>query len=255
MRADLHIHTNYSFDSKATARQYIDMAIQRGVKVLCFTDHIEANQLFNTFNDFQFERRAREFGELKQEYKGQVLILSGVEFGEPHLHPKELQFVNSLGLDMIIGSVHYPLDYNMFVKKDCSRREYERIYDSFVYDMVSAGGFDVLGHIDLPKRYHDDYVEDIDQLRRSMEMCVRQGIVPEINTSSLRKGLAHPMPALSLVEYYAQHGGKYVTVNSDSHAAIDLNTDFDSVTSQLPSGVQCCCFVNRKLVPLGELKI
>lgn len=255
MRADLHIHTNYSFDSKATAQQYIDTALQRGVNVLCFTDHIEANDLFNTFNTFEFERRAKEFAELKKEYKGQVLILSGVEFGEPHMHPKEMAFINSLGLDMVIGSVHYPLDYSIYVKKDCSRREYERIYDKFVYDMVSAGGFDVLGHIDLPKRYHDDYVEDVEQLKRSMDMCIKQGIVPEINTSSLRKGLQQPMPSLSLIEYYASQGGKYITVNSDSHTAVDLNTDFDRVTAELPKTLQTCCFVNRHLVTLSQLKI
>ena len=72
--ADLHIHTNYSFDSNATMQEYCQAALERGVDILCFTDHIECNPTFNTLTDFQFARRAENFHKVKQQYPELTLL-------------------------------------------------------------------------------------------------------------------------------------------------------------------------------------
>ena len=61
LKADLHLHTDYSFDSVATFEQYCVKAIERGISVLCFTDHIECGKRRNTFDGFPFEARAEQF--------------------------------------------------------------------------------------------------------------------------------------------------------------------------------------------------
>lgn len=78
---------------------------------------------------------------------------------------------------MIIGSVHYPASY--LPERHYTNYEYQRLYDKFVSDMVSDGDFDVLGHMDLPKRYHDDYVEDAETLCKTLRVCLQRGIVPK----------------------------------------------------------------------------
>ncbi len=39
--ADYHVHSNFSGDSQAPMEQVIERAIQLGLKMLCFTDHMD----------------------------------------------------------------------------------------------------------------------------------------------------------------------------------------------------------------------
>lgn len=246
LRCDLHTHTSYSFDSIVTMEQYALKAIECGIDVVCFTDHIDVNKHYNTFGDFQFEARKAEFLQLKHQFAGQVELLLGFEIGEPHLHQEVMEHVYACKPDMIIGSIHQPADYEQ-AGKHFNRREYEQLYNRYVREMVQHGGFDVLGHLDLPKKYHEDFVENFDYVCETLRLCAEKGIVPEINTSSLRNGVVDTMPSLKAIEHYARCGGKYVTINSDSHNVDDLGSNYEQVLANLPKGVQPCYFVNRQL--------
>lgn len=245
-KCDLHMHTEFSFDSSVAMEDYVRAALQRGVDAICFTDHIDCNKHYNTFADFRFEQRKRAFDEVKKRYDGQILLLLGYEVGEPHLHPDIMRRLRDCDTDMIIGSVHQPADYEA---QTFDRRQYERLYDRYVREMVECGGFDVLGHADLPKKYHNDYVADEPFVFETMKICAERGIVPEINTSSLRNGVDATMPSMRAIEHYAQCGGKYVMINSDSHNAADLGSNFDRVCADLPRGVRLCYFERRILHP------
>lgn len=249
LRCDLHTHTNYSFDSNVTMLQYVERALKIGVDVICFTDHIDVNKHYDTFEGFQFERRREEFFRVRDRFCDRIKLLYGFEIGEPHLHPDVMEKVYGERPDMIIGSVHHPLDY-LGIDYQIPRREYERLYNECVRAMVEFGGFDVLGHADMPKKYHDDYVEDVDYIAETLRLCVKNGIVPEINTSSLRSGANGPMPSMAAIERYASFGGKFVTVNSDSHTPNSLGYAFDETRAQLPKGVKPCYFEKRKIVEL-----
>ena len=246
LRCDLHTHTNYSFDSAVTMEQYALKAIERGIDVVCFTDHIDCNRHYNTFDGFKFEERKAEFQRLKKQFATQVELLLGFEIGEPHLHPDIMQVVYDSKPDMIIGSIHHPADYEPN-GKHFTRREYEQLYNRYVREMVEAGGFDVLGHADLPKKYHNDFVENFDYVCETLRLCAEKGIVVEVNTSSLRSGITDTMPSLKAIEHYAKLGGRYVTINSDSHNVNDLGYGYEQIYAKLPKGLQTCYFVNRQL--------
>ena len=243
LKCDLHLHTNYSFDSNVTMEQYAQRAIELGLDVICFTDHIDINKHYNTFADFDFDGRIKEFEQVKKRYGDKLLILLGFEMGEPHLHPKETAFLRTLKPDMIIGSIHHPLDYEQ--NTNVTRREYERIYDRYVRQMVQYGDFDVLGHMDMPKKYHSDYIEDFDYVCETLKLCVSRNITPEINVSSLANG-SEPMPSLKAINYYRSVGGKYVTVNSDSHNVNSLGSGIHLV-DKLPDGIRQCYYVRGKI--------
>lgn len=248
LRCDLHMHTNFSFDSVATMEQYIAQALKTGIDVLCFTDHIDVNKHYNTFEGFPFQRRKEEFERVRDKYADKLKLLYGFEVGEPHLNPKVMEKVYAQNPDMIIGSVHHPLDY-LNIDYWVSRREYERMYNECVRQMVMHGGFDVLGHADMPKKYHDDYAEDVDYITETLRLCVKGNIVPEINTSSLHSG-EDTMPSIAAIGRYLQCGGKYVVINSDSHTPDTLGYAFDETRSKLPDGLTLCYFENRKIVPI-----
>lgn len=248
LRCDLHTHTNYSFDSTYTMLQYVQSALKLGVDVLCFTDHIDVNKHYDTFRDFRFAERKEQFARVRDKYCDKVKLLYGFEVGEPHVHPDVMEKVWQQCPDMIIGSVHHPLDY-LNIDYDVTRREYERIYNECVRQMVEYGGFDVLGHADMPKKYHHDYVEDLGYISETLRLCVDKGIVPEINTSSLHKiGALSTMPSIEAIENYAKCGGRFVTINSDSHTPETLCYAFDETRAKLPKGVSICYFEKRKIV-------
>ena len=253
LRCDLHTHTNYSFDSLVTMTQYATKAIERGIDVVCFTDHIDCNKHYNTFDTFQFAKRQAEFKRVKKRFEGQVELLLGFEIGEPHLHPDVMRAVYDCKPDMIIGSIHHPADYEPYAKQ-YNRREYAQLYNRYVRDMVEFGGFDVLGHADMPKKYFgaplnptDPDEADFAYICETLRLCAEKGIVPELNTSSLRSGLVDTMPSLRAIEFYAKCGGKFVTINSDSHSVDDLGDGYEQTYAMLPDGLQTCYFVNRRL--------
>ena len=251
-RCDLHTHTNYSFDSKSTMLQYVQKALEIGVDAICFTDHIDVNKHYDTFDGFQFKRRREEFDRLRDQYCDRIKLLYGFEIGEPHLHPEVMDRVYAENPDMIIGSIHNPLDYLNLDYSNVTRRDYEKIYNEFARKMVEHGGFDVAGHLDMLKKWHNDFVEDVDFIADTLRLCVAKGIVPEINTSSLRNGATSTMPSVEQIEYYAKCGGKFVTINSDSHEPRTLCYDYDDIRAKLPKSVSACYFEKRKIVKIDS---
>ena len=243
LKCDLHVHTNYSFDSQVTMEQYALRAIELGLDAICFTDHIDINERLNTFATFDFDCRMKEFDSIKARYGDRLLFLLGFEMGEPHLHPKETAFLRTLKPDMIIGSIH-SLYHKTRVR--VSQYEYQRLYDVAVREMVENGDFDVMGHMDYPKKYDPDYVEDFPYICETLKICVKRNIVPEINTSSLLNGVNSTMPQSDAIKYYASVGGKYVTVNSDSHNVSTLGYGTE-IAEKLPDGVQQCYFIKGKI--------
>lgn len=253
-KCDLHVHTNYSFDNPAenTMEKNVVSAIQKGIDVLCFTDHIEI--IHNTFDTFPFERRKREFDSLVAKYGDQIKLLLGFEMGSPNRHPKELAFLRSLQPDMIIGSVHYPCDYAN-VGDHVTHQQHEKLYNQEVRAMVEFGGFDVLGHADMPKKYHTNYQPDDEYLTETLRICVQNGIIPELNTSTLRQTNVNPnttetMISTKMALVYASLGGKYVTISSDSHSYKTLGANFDETYNAIADKLSLCYFENGKLVPL-----
>ena len=242
LRCDLHVHTDYSFDANVTMEQYARRAVELGLDAICFTDHIDINNHRNTFRGFRFDERLNEFLRVKKQFEGRILLLQGYEVGEPHLHPAETAFLRSLQPDLIIGSVHDAAVLDGIT----DRRSYERAYDRCVRDMVSDGDFDVLGHVDVLRKWHDDYEEDFEYVCGTLAKCAERGIVPEVNTSSMRRVGVPPMPTMEAVARYVSCGGKYVAVNSDAHTLSQLD-EFPSVRSQLPHGAELCYFVKGVL--------
>jgi histidinol-phosphatase (PHP family) len=101
-----------------------------------------------------------------------------------------------------------------------------RNYYDELAEMIEAGCFDVVGHINYQVRYMSESARartDLSRYRETLggvlDAVIRQGKGIEVNTSSLWRGLGFTLPSSDVIEMYRERGGKIVTTGSDAHEA------------------------------------
>ena len=252
MRADLHVHTCFSCDSKTTMEDQCVSAIQKGLDVVCFTEHVDCNPQDYGYGFYRADAYFQEVGRLREKFADQLEILNGLEFSEPHIYRSEFEKLQKLPYDFIIGSLHYWVD-DLFpsemVKKNIP---IEKCYDAYwkeMRTMVEYGGFDSVGHIDFPKRYYHGLLYEEDCLRDIFQTIVQKGLIIEINTSSLRKGLTSMLPEDALLQLYREQGGKFVTLGTDAHCCEDLAANLDDAEAKTNAfGLKKVIYRKRKQI-------
>jgi histidinol-phosphatase (PHP family) len=206
--------------------EHVARALEIGVNAICFTDHADFNPHDNGYGYYDKLRYFVDLEAARVEANG-VELLAGVEFGEPHAHSGEFSELCQLPYDFVMGSVHFTdrwpdSFFNGLVRDGVTAAECYDAYWDTVLQCVRFGGFDCLGHIDIPKRYYQTLLYDEVKLRTIFREMVDRSIILEVNTSSLFKGCDEPMPGRELLELYRLEGGKHATVGSDAHSAEQL---------------------------------
>lgn len=250
MRTDMHVHTHFSFDSNADMQQACRQAVQAGLTHIGFTDHFDLDPSCEngTYDPSAF------FDEIKaaqDKFAGRLTILAGIEFSEPHLYPKAYEKVQSLPYDYIIGAIHYIDGMDPYFTEKMTYplpKMYERYWEE-MERMVETGGFQIIAHLDYPKRYFNACLSDDQMLLRIFQKACDKGLALEVNTSPFRKGEKEPMPSLRMLELYTKAGGYHITLGSDAHTPEQVGSHIDQgreLGKQL--GLQPCAFQNRKPV-------
>jgi histidinol-phosphatase (PHP family) len=109
-----------------------------------------------------------------------------------------------------------------------SQRQAYAPYFEELLRAAQSGLGDVLGHLDLVKRYgvaHYGPLEPTafeEEIRAVLHAAIESGTGLEINTSGLRQAPAEPYPAPTVLRWYREMGGEIVTTGSDAHHASDL---------------------------------
>ena len=252
--ADLHIHTQYSWDSTSTLEQYCESAIEKGIKHICFTDHYEVEPEDPGYGYYEIDRYFEGIKRVQDKYSGQIDVLAGVEFAEPHHDKKLFEKFKTYPFDFILGSIHWA--HNSFAEGimdlGYSYQESCAFYYQEMKNMVEYGGFDAVSHFDLLKRYHGDTIYTQEMIREIMELAVRNNILIEINTSSVRRSHLLPMPDHNILEIYHKAGGEYVTLGSDGHHHREVGADFEAAIQELPVGMGTGYFRKHRFIPLGK---
>ena len=94
MKIDIHVHSSYSTDSEAKMEDVALAAVRGGIRVLCFTDHIDWDYPVEGLT-FDFDPKAYEadIKRLTQKFRGKKDILMG-ELTSPVEPPKRCRFYN-----------------------------------------------------------------------------------------------------------------------------------------------------------------
>ena len=249
---DQHLHSNHSVDSKADPSDNVRAAIASGLAGLTFTEHFDTHPSDWKTCTYDESAYAATIARLRSEFGDAIFIGRGIEVCyQPDRMPFILEFLTRHRFDMVILSVHYFADAPLHNRNSWSglsvhegtKRYLETVLSAARYceQLHATAGrvFDVLGHLDLVKRYtqrffgtHDvssfgDLIDDI------LSACLEADLTPELNTSTLRQGLTEPMPALGTIRRYVALGGTTVSLGSDAHRSQDIGAGFDDALSIL----------------------
>ena len=83
---DTHLHCYFSTDSQAKPEDMVEAAIDKGLKGICFTDHMEHEYASGKPFTFDPDTYFNELRILQEKYQNILPICIGVELGiQPHL--------------------------------------------------------------------------------------------------------------------------------------------------------------------------
>jgi histidinol-phosphatase (PHP family) len=261
---DYHVHSNNSIDCKVSMAQMCAQAVQSGLTEIAFTDHFNNHPLDLDLGYYDPERYFADLEHCRAEFPT-LIIRAGVELGEPHRWgSKIIPVLERYPYDLVLGSLHWVGKYSMFDANYFRARSPQfafRAYFTELIQMIKHGGFDILSHVDVPKRtgfsvyreFDISAYEDI--MRQVWQACIDNGITPEINTKGLRSSASQMHPTTNALCWYAEMGGERLTLGSDAHQPGSIADYFDdAIASAKAAGLnRTCRFEKRAIAGWADL--
>lgn len=253
---DYHIHSDFSADCQTPMEQTIRKAIRLGLDEICFTEHIDYDYPDPSIVfEFDLDAYDRKIKEMRDQYGERLTIKKGVEIGvEPHQLDRYHNLTEQEHFDFIICSMHTSdkkdLHSGAFFAGKSQEEAYQIYFEELLYCVRHFKNFQVLGHLDLVKRYKEqesseDFHEIIAEIFKEI-IPAGKGI--ELNTSGKRYGMENGMPSTDILKLYKALGGEIITLGSDSHTETSLAYDFKESLELLQTmGFEyVCTFENKK---------
>ena len=274
---NLHTHSIYS-DGKSQPREIVEEAIRQGMTTVGFSEHSPL-PFDNNFSvkSADMPRYVEEITQLKEEYKGKIDILCGLEadfvtgISEPFAVTKE-----KYHLDYLIGGVHLVVDkVPEFVNEPSTsintdeiwfidgpkwevyddglqrifggdiRRAVRRFYEQ-TNEMIEHEPFDIIAHFDKIKMHNRDryFHEDEPWYRKlaleTLDLIRQKGLIMEVNTRGIYKKRYNGFyPSPWLMEEACKMGIPTI-ISADAHHFSEISLEFDSAEEALKNaGYQC----------------
>jgi histidinol-phosphatase (PHP family) len=248
MPPDNHVHTRWSWDTadSSTMRRACERAVRLGLPSIAFTEHLDftvwheddaatSQGLVDRHPAHQLPIDVQGyFAELEEcrDRFPDLRILSGVEAGEPHLFAASVAaHLREAPVDRVLGSLHsLNLDGRLVGVGRLLYGEPAKTMRRYLGEVVtmieSSEVFQVLAHVDFPRRYWPGgthrYVEKSyeEEYRAVFRALASTGRALEVNTSS-------PLASVDQVRWFHEEGGAAVSFGSDAHAPTAVGQRFD----------------------------
>ena len=223
---DYHMHSKVSFDGKSDALDMALAAKARGLKEICFTDHIDRE--INVEKEIMvFDQQVYNETYENLEVPG-LKIRRGVEYGiKVGCADQAREDLKRYDFDFVLGSVHFVKEQDVYLEPYWVGKNLQEAYREFMEETLACvrehDSFDVLGHLTFickgrgnPTRellYYKDHREIVDEILREL---ARKGKGMEINTSGVDR-CGGFLPTADFFRRFKELGGEIVTIGSDSH--------------------------------------
>ena len=255
--ADSHVHSEWSWDTggpdseaKGRMRQACERAMKIGLPAIAFTEHFDLDTAWATTTEdlmphqrfllgadgimhlprWDVEGYLADLEEHRQLFPD-LVILSGAEFGQPHLHEAEAaRLIDLSTLDRVNGSLHT-------LPNGATRSEPNTLFHLWPADRVmdvyldeiprmvaNSSAFHIFTHIDYavrawpvadvgpfdPRRFEEGF-------REAMRALADSGRALELNTRRLWPWIP---------QRWVQEGGQLISFGSDAHVPAEVGSGF-----------------------------
>lgn len=235
-----HFHDDRSSDGREPLERHCEVASAAGFEFVCVTNHAETMRPDGSWAADLDEMRDRflAVGESVESCRARFPRLDirlGIELEyRPEWTAAFDRLTAEVPFDLVLGSVHQVDGHNvsggphrdLYFQGRSLAEAYGRYFDE-VAKMVAWGGFDVVAHFDLVRRYGYRHYGEYEPgpfrptIQPVLDLMAERGIGLEINTSGVR-GPGTPYPAGAIVEWARDAGVPALTLGSDSHAPADF---------------------------------
>ena len=223
---DFHMHSRVSFDGHDTGETLAKAALAKGLKEICFTDHLDYDPL-EQMGVLAFDTAAYNAEYDHLEVPG-LIIRRGMEFGmTPENLPQFKKDLKRRPFDFVLGSIHFVDDLDVYYPQWWSGKsvfEAERRYLEATLECVQIhDDFDVLAHLtyigkttshpaprSVPFAEHREIVDEI------FRILVAKGKGLEMNSSGVDR-CGGFLPTADYFRRFKELGGEIVTIGSDAH--------------------------------------
>ena len=255
---DYHMHTPLCRHATGEPADYAKHAVEIGLTEIGFSDHSPMlrddfdnwRMRFNQLDEYveKVRKVQKDFSELVIRLALEVDYLPGGEDWIRELaarHP----------WDYFIGSVHYvsdswAIDDPQKISEWKNRDSFEvwSIYFERLTKAAESKLFEIIGHVDLPKKFGHRPNRDCTSLYENfLNAAKKNNCAVELNTAGLRKNCREIYPSREILRL-AFEKGVPITFGSDAHAPEEVGMNFtEAISFAHEVGYkECCQFTKRE---------
>ena len=223
-----HTHTKRCHHAVGEDREYIEAAIQSGLKTLGFSDHAPyVLPIGNKSSSHRiFVEDAQDYADsiqaLAKEYKNDIRILFGYELEYyPDYHQEEMAFLKNFSPDYLILGQHFIGNEQPPVPSSSLASDIGlTTYVTQVIAGMQTGDFLYLAHPDVAGyRFSNEAIQN--EYRRLCLAAKKLQIPLEINLLGVRQGRHYPDERFFSI---AAEVGNDIVIGADAHAPSELET-------------------------------
>ncbi|RUT31951.1 histidinol-phosphatase HisJ [Paenibacillus zeisoli] len=251
MLIDYHTHHVRCGHAVGELEEYVQRGIEIGLSHIGLSDHMPLLHV-NPAEYYpemamameELPRYVEECFLLKEKYRGQIEVRVGLEGDYIEGWETEIErIVRAYPWDYVIGSVHFLGEWDISDFRQTHNWEgkdilsvYRQYYDA-VQKAARTGFYDIMGHLDVIKRFDykpaPELAGEVIQLENAALEAVREsGVAMELNASGLAKACAEMFPSRRMLQR-AYELGIPLTVGSDAHDPKKLSENLDQARRTL----------------------
>lgn len=245
---DTHTHTLRCGHASGRDEEYVEAAMTAGLAALAITDHVPFYWLPAEQHDPTLAMAPEELPryvdavlDLKHRYRGRIEILLGLE--ADYVAGKEERLAELLAcypFDVVLGSVHWLDGWwvdapNSVPRYRRGQGETDRIWARYADELLGAirsGLFDVIPHIDLPKKFgFRPRVPFAGRQDEIVAALAASRCAVELSSAGRRRPVGEDYPGPELLGELVRAGVPLV-LSSDAHSPLEVGHAFTDLAAK-----------------------
>ena len=244
MLTSYHVHSEFS-DGRNTLVELVEGGLRAGLDEMGFSDHYVLLGGDRTVRwSMPLDALPRYFEGMRaasEAAEGKMIVRCGLEADfEPEAASELRDALRGFAFDYVIGSIHFIGGFAVDELKDNwdhlterERNDMIREYWERIPLLARSGMFDIMGHLDLYKKFgYGPTVDMSAEIANALDAIAHAEMTVELNTSGWDKEVEEAYPSTSILRECRSRGIP-IMLSADAHNAQDLTRNYDRAAALL----------------------